>query len=474
MKKIIKLLYLLSFAFSTYVYSQSNIIIDGQTGIISGTSKRIFFPGDVVIFEINNSNLLKFAYELKIDKEIFLVKNYNIIGNEPNITAINSNPGTIVSEKFSEGRTDVDTTLVDDFDNILKMYNNLESKLITNVKNYDDLYNEVNIHSIDSNLNWNIKYFEEATILSKELDENTKEIFNLKSYIINFYYLYAQAKLKGNIPKDHNLDFTDIKNNLENYTALVMRIQSILNRWSTIRSTNPQPKITQKLTIGDVAKQYIVSLSWSLVNEPKVTSFVRQLIIQKPEDSKPQTLTEPVRKITILLEGHVKSHFNFNIGIGGFCLPNNQSFGFALNKQSSNNTIPDTSYSISKSTSDVFIPKFYLSLGWYFLGGVDDLDTKANYINPMLIIGCNIAATPSNFMIGLGLDFKDGFNINFGITPYTATFLEAGWSEDDTISPLLKSLSGSTPPVYKVTKIGYFIALGFRPKIFSLFDKILK
>lgn len=476
MKRILIPFFLLAIFFECSIARVYTIEIDGETGEIKG-AQTIFYAGDIVTFKICRANLLKFSYEMKVDKEVLLVKNYNIIGDNTTQTApvVVSNPSQFVDEinsfkSFSldngEQNKDGLSDIVNLANEISDGFTTLQEKIIENLNKYDKLYNEEGgKKAVNQNNSWNGDYLREANLIDKDFEANVSEIFKLKLLIIDFNNKFALAKLDGAVAKDAALSFTEISVAIENNLTVVLRLRAIISRWNFIEKTNPVPEIQQKLLIGDAAKQYFISILWKLVNEPPVTSALRQP--SPSTGTTPPAVVEsaPVKKISIMIEGHVKSHFNFNFGIAGFYLPDNQSFSYGMNFSERQ------SYQIVKNTS-TFKTKFYLSLGWYFMGGVDDFDPNACGVNPMLMIGCDIATSPSYFMLGLGADFRDGFNLNFGITQYNATYLNAGW-ENANVSEYVKTQTVN-PPTHTEGEIGVFIAAGFRPKIFSFFSDLIK
>jgi len=497
-KTFLIFLFFISLCVSNLTFSQG-VKIDGLSGEILIPPKNHYY--DYVTITIVNANLLKYSYEMKVDKEIFLVKNYNIIGNNTTpAPSVTENNLSVLSDIISSSeKLLLDTggnekfikfkTILNDI--IFKM-DTLNFNILQLEKNFDALYNESNVSAIINDTikckdtikikkssiiknKWNPTYFDACKNINDSLINELDRINSIRNLISRFNLEFLAAQLSEEIKIVKASTIQEIENKLDLFSNYILRINALLDRWLFIKKINKEPVISQKLVLGDSPKKYIVSVTWKKINDPKISSPIRYLYPEVTSEAKKESGEEEIlKKITLEIYGHTKSYFNFNLGLAQYNLPYDNSYSFQSIYSDSN-----IMYEISKN--NLRAPtKFYMALGIYFLGfsesldffpGVDELDTKSKNLNIMLMIGSNISAPPKNFMIGLGLDHKAGFNLNVGIATYTATFLNDSWNEDQVITQAIKSVVVS-PPTHTSTKVGGFVSIGFRPQIFGFFKKL--
>jgi len=487
MRYSIFLLFYSTLIITNLTFSQK-VVINGTSGEIEDYPKNPYYSGDTVFFKIKNANLLKYSYEMKVDKEIFLVKDYNVIGlkneavvNAADVTQFTDliNEKNILSLDGSNNDTNKDKSYIDKLNQILDdvniRMNLLNSNIINLIIRFNNRYDEKIIPAIkNDNINWNEEYFDSCEVLNDDYTRELNNIYSIRDKILEFNVEWNKAKLDGALKDKTPIGFEEIEKKLNLSSNYILRIKAILDRWSFIKKTTT-PVITQVLRIGQSPKRYIVSISWKKINEPKISDPTRYLFPQTMTEQKPEN-EELVKKITFEIEGHTKSYFNFNLGLAQYFFDHDNSYFFQPY------ITPDDSlkYKISKNNLQSQT-KFFMSLGIYFLSfssdgiklfsGVDELETNSNIWNLMLMIGANISAPPKNFMLGLGLDHKAGFNLNLGIATYTATVLNADWQEGQVITPEIKSVIVN-PPTNTSTEIGWFVSIGFRPQIFNFFKSL--
>lgn len=141
-----------------------------------------------------------------------------------------------------------------------------------------------------------------------------------------------------------------------------------------------------------------------------------------------------------------------------------------VNSVNADNSVKAT---VQRKTRDTFDTKAIASLGVYLFRRVDALDMNRGPV-PTLSVGVEVAESPDYFA-GVGLDWPSGLTVSLGITRYSETRLAPGWSEGQTI-PLKEDGTPviASPVTTTSTAIAPYIAIQFRPTIFSAFSKLFK
>lgn len=461
------------------------VIIDGISGKILKQPDKQYYPGQRVNIKIVKANLLKYNYEVKVDKEVFLVTNYNIIGNEsvpkplvyegtppPTISdfSLDMNQFNLSIDKISKSEQDIK----DVFEILNNTYQNYTSKLkdlSTQLDKFNDIdvkkdffYIPINIS--DYNYSWNLSLKDKLKDIKEKLIIYSCEFSKYYDVMINNDIKWANLGLTDEEKKKYQPE--SFKSDIKNKYKLCKNIISDIDRWLLIIETNEKPEVNQKILIQQSSKLYFVSVTWKTAAIKKSNSQIEQDVTTTTSNP----AQEIFKQITIALEGHTKSYFNFTMGLSGIFTPENYTYSF--NKKFVPNS-PDTLvywdsvYSLNRNLNP-FTPKAFLGLGFY-PWPVDELNYTVKF---MIQMGVNIAVPPKHYMLGAGIDTKLGMNITAGVATYETQELLNGWEIGQEIKKVLVDKAGGSPPVQTKLKFGYFINLGFRPAIFGIFKDLFK
>lgn len=468
---------------SEVVFSQ-DVIIDGISGKILKPPDKQYYPGQKVNIKIVKANLLKYNYEVKVDKEVFLVANYNIIGNEsapkPLVYESTPLPGeNILSLKTSlESVKENSPSNESDINEILNKLNTTYEKYISNLTELSTQLNKFN--EIDEYkdyfytiVNEKKNEYKWSTDLESKVKDIKEELLTLAGEFSGYYDVMIKNDIKW-----ANLGLTDeekkkyqpesFKSDIKNKYKLCKSIINEIDRWLLIIETNEKPEVNQKILIQQNSKMYFVSVTWKIASVKKSNSQIEQDITTISSTFAPETF----KQLTIALEGHTKSYFNFAMGLAGIFTPENYAYSF--NKKYVPNS-PDTLvywdsvYSLNRNLNP-FTPKAFLGLGFY-PWPVDELNYTVKF---MIQMGVNIAIPPKHYMLGAGIDTKLGMNITAGVATYETQELLNGWEIGQEVKKVLIDKAGGSPPVQSKLKFGYFVNLGFRPAIFGIFKDLFK
>lgn len=460
------------------------VIIDGISGEIIKKPESQYYPGQRVNIKIVKANLLKFNYEVKVDKEVFLVANYNIIGNEsaPKPLVYESTPFPVIDfssfttkiELVQESSPSNEGNIKEIIDELQKTYDKYILNL-TELSSQLTKYNEIEtnkdyfytiVNKKKNEYNWNTYLVYEIKNIKEELKTLTGEFSGCYDVMIKNDIKWANLGLTDEEKKKYQPE--SFKSDIKNKYKLCKSIINELDRWLLIIETNEKPEVNQKILIQQSSKMYFVSVTWKTAAIKKSNSQIEQDVTTTTSNP----AQEIFKQITIALEGHTKSYFNFTMGLSGIFTPENYTYSF--NKKFVPNS-PDTLvywdsvYSLNRNLNP-FTPKAFLGLGFY-PWPVDELNYTVKF---MIQMGVNIAVPPKHYMLGAGIDTKLGMNITAGVATYETQELLNGWEIGQEIKKVLVDKVGGSPPVQTKLKFGYFINLGFRPAIFGIFKDLFK
>ena len=445
---------------------------------------RVVRPGKLVTVIVCPADLIDYEYTIEPTQQEVLQENFSIVGEPPTFkfpsvakeAAAVKPPPPPPLEALGLKEKDNDPDWLS-----LQAFRTLRADLDTARKAVNALTGDVSATA--SSLfasdpkgceGWPANLIKQVTSFTSEYPGHAVELEDLNDRAKNLLRGLDDRDLRDKLanPAIKPSPFrTDLRQAIEDLQATIKELEDnlaaaskMVDRWKEVMAAHPEPRLEQTFLMAPVSARYTISVQRKPITPEGLKS-------EPPSVGTDLTKIEASTIASVRFEDRALYRFNLSLGMAGVWRGDNREFTAAPSLDSDNNV----TYHVRESNHDSTKVEGAAFLGIYIGKGVDNFNPTRS-IAPMVMIGTEISASPSEFFVGLGVDFPSGVVLGAGLTEYQSVSLGKGWKvgqvvpfKTDSNGKPTTDLVVSTIPTVKKNAVGAYLFLGFRPSIFRAF-----